>query len=117
MATTRILLALASILLAASAQAAFEPVSLAYEITGQNFRAPSTPNGGLSIRRCNDCTSQSIRVTDRTIYTFDGQPMTLDRFRDALAAAPADGVVLAVMHHLQTDTVLRVSAIVRRNRQ
>ena len=115
MTQTRILLSVLFILVAGAAQADFEPVSLAYEISGKDFTVPATPNGGLTLRRCDDCASQSIRVTDTTLYSFNGQQMILDRFKDALAAAPRNQVVLAVMHHLESDTVVRVSAVVRRD--
>lgn len=115
MTQVRILLTVAASLLAVPVQADFEPVSMAYEVAGKHFTAPATPNGGLTLRRCGDCTPQTIRVTETTLYSFDGQQMILDRFRDALAAAPRNHVMLAVMHHLESDTVLRVSAIVRRD--
>ena len=97
------------------AGAAFERVSLAYEVSTRNFTAPATQNGGVVIRRCDNCSLQSIRVTASTTYTLDGEMLSLEKFKDALVLSNGDAVTLTVLHHLESDTVLRVSATTVRN--
>lgn len=97
------------------AVAAFERVSLAYEVSTRNFTAPASTNGGIVIRECDSCEMRSIRVTAGTAYTLDGKSITLDEFKDALVLSGRDTVLLTVLHHLESDTVLRVSATSVRN--
>lgn len=109
------ILMLAIVAMAASlpASAAFEMVSRAYEVRMRNFTAPTTPNGGLILRECNGCDSVSIRVTSATSYLVGGRPVSLERFREALAAATDETVSLGVVHDLKSDTVSQVIATLR----
>ena len=100
----------ASLLAALPALAAFERVSMAYEVVPRNFTAPATANGGLVIRECDRCAMRSIRVTAGTTYTMNGDRVTLDEFKDALDLRDREAVLLTVLHHLESDTVLSVSA-------
>ncbi len=110
MRATILMLAMVTMALIAPAHAAFDVVSRAYEVSPRNFTMPTTPNGGLIMRECSACDARMLRVTSTTIYSFDGRQMSLDRFREALMTAPADAVTIGVTHHLESDTVLRVSA-------
>ena len=103
-------LALASTTLVLPAHAAFEFVSKAYEIEANSFTPPTTLNGGLIVRPCSSCDSLRLRVTGDTTYTFDGEQMSLYRFRDALSRTPADNLSIGVLHHLESDTVLSIFA-------
>lgn len=104
---------IASLAMALPAQAAFEYVSRAYEVKARNFVAPVTPNAGFVVKTCDDCASLRLRTTVETRYSFDGKWMSLERFRDTLQKAPADQVSIGVLHHLETDTVLRIFATQR----
>ena len=92
------------------ADAAFQYVSRAYEIKAQNFIAPTTQNSGFVVKTCDDCDSLRLRNTSETRYAFNGQWMSLDRFRETLQRAPAEQVTIGVLHHLESDTVLRIFA-------
>ena len=109
-------LAAASIALMAMlvpAHAAIEYVSKAYEVKAQNFVAPTTPNSGFVVKTCDNCDSLRLRNSSETRYSFNGQWMSLDRFRETLQRAPAEQVSIGVLHHLESDTVLRIFATQR----
>ena len=108
--TTTIILTAIVFIASHSALASFEPIALAYEVKTQNFTAPATANGGLLLRECDACKYRSIRVTASTAYSVNGEPLTLDKFKDALSYSSRSNVTLTVLHHLESNTVLRVSA-------
>jgi hypothetical protein len=102
-------LALCALSLSAAAQ--FTTVAPAYEVALKNFRAPATQNGGLAFRQCDTCELQQVRVTPSTTYSINGQSVLLKEFRKALRVADnRKAVTVVVKHHLETDTVVSVSA-------
>lgn len=108
-------LMVAALIVALPAAATFERVSLAYEVATRNFTPPATQSGGLVLRQCDTCTRQSIRVTPGTLYVLDGESLSLDKFKEALQLSGSNPITLTVLHHLESDTVLRVSATTIRN--
>ena len=108
--TTTLALAVFAIVASHNALAAFERVAQAYEVKTKNFTAPASANGGIVIRECDACRFRSIRVTTATAYSIDGESLTLDNFKDALAASRRSTVTLTVLHDLESDTVVRISA-------
>ncbi len=93
-----------------SANAEFRTVSQAYEITLSDFRVPATPSSAVIFKECVDCDSRSIRVTPATRYELNGQPVDLKDFRARIfQIRDRSSVILTVLHHLESNTVIAVS--------
>ena len=94
-------------LISTQAVATFGPViSKAYEVALSDFRAPSTTNGGIAFKECEDCTLQMVRVTAGTRYSVNGKSLQLEAFREKLAAVhKREGALVTVLHHLESDTI------------
>jgi hypothetical protein len=94
-------------LLSTQAVATFGPVvSKAYEVALSDFRAPTTANGGIAFRECEDCTLQTVRVTAGTRYSVNGKSLKLAAFREMIAAVrKREDALVTVLHHLETDTI------------
>lgn len=111
--TNRIVLiaALATTVFAGSPVAAdFQTVSRAYEVALSDFRMAATHNGAVIFRRCADCEATAVRVTPKTLYQLNGQPVTLREFRKSIFQVRdrAAGTII-VLHHLESDTVESVT--------
>ena len=94
--------------LAASAQG--EVVSQAYELTMEQFTAPTTANSGLAFKECEDCEVQRMRVTAATSYTVNGRQVRLDEFRQAVSQLRgSEQASVTVLRHLESNTVVAIS--------
>ncbi|MDH4125347.1 MAG: hypothetical protein OEW64_08930 [Gammaproteobacteria bacterium] len=93
---------------AASAQA--EVVSQAYELTMEQFTAPTTANASISFRECDDCEILRMRVSDATSYTVNSKQVRLEEFRLAVAQLRgSERASVTVLHHLESNTVQSIS--------
>lgn len=93
--------------------AAFETISLAYEISLSNFRVPVTPSSAVSLQKCDDCEQISIRVTPGTTYAINDEVVTLEQFRKTVFdIRDRENETIIVLHHLESDTVLSVSVTI-----
>lgn len=96
--------------LSMTAVADFNTVARAYELKLSNFRLPITPNSSLGMRTCAECSMQALRVTSNTQYSINGEAMDLKEFRKRVfQIRNRDKANLLVKHHLETDTVTKVS--------
>lgn len=96
---------------AMTAHAEFRTISQAYEIALSDFRVPATPSSAVIIKECAECDSRSIRVTPATRYELNGQTMELKDFRAGIfQVRDRASVILTVLHHLESNTVVAVSA-------
>ena len=86
-------------------------VSRAYEVSLDNFTAPTTANSGVSFKQCDDCEREIIRVTAGTRYSVNGKSVRLEDFRKAVGSArDAGDKTVTVLHHLESDTVEALDA-------
>jgi len=100
--------------LALPAAAEFRTVAEAYEVQLSNLRLPRSAGSTVSFKTCDACAYQTIRVTADTSWTVNGRAMSLDKFRDRIAALEdRDDKTLTVLHHLEDDQVLKVSITLR----
>ena len=107
------LVAVALCALCFSAAAQFRTIAPAYEVLLSNFRPPETANGGVAFRQCGDCEMQQLPVTSSTVYVLNGQSVVLKEFREALISVDnRESVTVMVMHHLESDTVIKVSVTI-----
>lgn len=108
----RTLLLAAVLLLSVPAAADFETVVKAHEVRVSDIRLPGTATGTLSFKSCVECPYQTVRVTATTRYEANGRNYTLEQFRSELEAnATPRSEWLTVMHHLESNTITAVQAI------
>ncbi len=101
-------IALIGLGLAASVQA--EVVSQAYELTMDQFTAPTTANSNIAFKECEDCQVLRMRVSAATSYTVNGKQVRLDDFRLAVAELRGnEQASVTVLHHLESNTVQSIS--------
>lgn len=96
-----------------SAGAADRIISQAYEVVLSEFTAPATENGGASFKTCSECDRRIVRVTSGTRYSVNGQAVTLEEFRRAVAQADdRDEKSVTVLHHLESDTIVSIDVYI-----
>lgn len=90
--------------------AEFQTVSLAYEISLNNFWAPASHNAAVIFRECDECDPLRVRVTANTVYRVNNELVTLKEFRKSIfrVRRRADETII-VLHHLESDTIEQVS--------
>lgn len=95
------------------ATADFRTVNRAHEVPFQNLRLPGTAVGTLSFRECSNCDLVSLRATPETVYRLNGEALELSDFSVEMqrirSRAIAAGNIVAVLHNLDTGTVVSVS--------
>lgn len=108
----RILLLGALLLLSVPAAADFEPVVQAHEVMISDIRLPGAAGGTLSFKPCVNCPYETVRVTPNTRYEANGRSYTLEEFRRQLEeTVNPRSEWLTVMHHLETNTITAVQAV------
>ena len=82
----------------------------AYEISVADLRLPQSEAGTLGFKPCDDCSYLTMRVDGNTEWVFDTSRMSLEKFRRSLSTVTDRANTPAtVMHHLDGDSVIRVS--------
>ncbi|MBT8084269.1 MAG: hypothetical protein HKN35_02915 [Woeseia sp.] len=90
----------------AAALADIKTITEAHEINLNNFRAPGTTSGTISMRDCDACTPTTLRVNADTRYFVNGEVVSLADFRQQLASSRnRNETVVIVSHHLESNTV------------
>lgn len=85
-------------------------VSQAYELTLSQFMAPTTANSGIAFKECDDCENLRTRVTDATSYSVNGDPVSLEKFRQAISQIrDREETSVTVLRHLESNTVVSIS--------
>ncbi len=103
---TKTLFAITLICFSLSAAAEDRIISLAYELTLSDFRAPTTANSSISFKECDECEQIRTRVTPNTRYSINGKTVRLEDFRKAVTQAhDRDKKDVTVLHHLESDTI------------
>lgn len=110
----RILLTALLLSLALPAAADFRTIVEGYEIAANNIRLPQTRFGTIAFKRCNTCPYETMRVSPDVSWEINGQPTTLEKFRQRLSSLddPANRTV-TVGHHLENDLIVRVTTLIR----
>ncbi len=105
----RMLLVLVLLGLSLSAAADFRTITEVYEVDLIDLRLPGTEGGTLSIKECDDCAAQILRVSTTARYVLNDRDVTLVEFKKAISRIRnREDVILDVFHHLQSNTVTAV---------
>lgn len=93
-----------------SATADIRTIAEAYEIALSDVQMPASVNGVLAFKRCATCELEVVNVNDHTEYVLDRKNIELADFRRSLATVrDRSAVTIIVKHHLESDTIVRVS--------
>ncbi len=96
--------------LSLSAAAQITTVQLSHEVRLSDIRLPQSSGGTIGYKTCDDCAYETTRVSSYTRYTFNGQRMTLDKFRVAVSrVGDRNGIYATVLQHLEEDVVTAVT--------
>ena len=88
----------------------FETVARSHELTMSDVRAPTSRFSSISFRQCETCEHVTARLTAKTRYVVNGRDVRFERFWELFEQVDnREQVSLAVLHHLETDTVLKIS--------
>lgn len=111
----KVLIAAALLSLTLPAAADFQTVSRAYEVKLSNVTVPTSQNGRVLFKQCDDCDIESARLTPNTDFVVNGRSVRFEKFRIvAKESNNADTVPVTVLHHLETGNVVRVSLTLRK---
>ena len=78
------LIAAIALALTAPVFAQITTVALAHEVNLNDVRFPQSTSGTIGFKACSECEYATKRVSDDTRWVLNGQPVTLERFRDEL---------------------------------
>jgi len=96
--------------LSLSAAAQITTVQLAHEVRLSDMRLPQSSGGTVGYKTCADCSYDTTRVSSYTKYTFNGQRMTLDKFRVAVGrVSDRNEIYATVLQHLEEDVVTAIT--------
>ncbi len=110
----KIVIASLFLVLAMPAAAEIKLLQRGYEVALSNLRLPATEGGTIAFRECDECSFITKRVNAETRWVLNGQRVSLEQFRESVAAVPADKRRHAtVLRHLDTDRITRVSLYIR----
>ena len=105
----RKLLVLVLLGLSLTAAADFRTTTEVYEIDLINLRLPGTEGGTLALKECDDCETQTLRVSAGTRYVLNHRDVTLVEFKKAISRVRnREDVIVDVAHHLESDSVTKV---------
>ena len=84
---------LASLLIASTsiATANSYPPTKTFEGIISSVRMPATPNGTITLRECDDCDFQTIRVTSNTRFEVNNKSVKFDDFRKLVLELKPEG--------------------------
>jgi hypothetical protein len=94
MTAHKILATVALLAVVSTAQAAriLEQPEEGYELTLAQVTLPSTASGGVTMKRCDDCTYSTHVLTSSTQYFVNGQVLPFDQFKRIADDLRADRV-------------------------
>lgn len=95
------------------AGAQLKTITEAYEVSMADVRLPSSETGTISFRKCGECDFEIRRVNSETIYEFNGETMSLEKFRRAVNGVDrALNIPVQVVHHLERDEITKLFVVV-----
>ena len=102
---------LLSISMMAGAQ--LRTISEAYEVRMADVRLPSSETGTISFKKCKECDFVIRRVSRNTEYEFNGEKMSLEKFRQAVNGVDRSlDIPVQVVHHLERDEITKLFVVV-----
>ncbi len=95
--------------LSLTAAAQFTTIAEAYEVSINDVRLPQNELGTIAFKKCSDCDYETRRISRDTVWEFNGERMTLEKFRRALATVDrSENIPVQVLHHLESNQVTKV---------
>lgn len=99
--------------LSITADAQLKTITEAYEVSMEDVRLPSSESGTIAFKRCRECALETRHVTPETVYEFNGEAMSLDKFRLAVSGVDRSrDIPVQVVHHLERDEITRLFVVV-----
>lgn len=110
----KIIVAALMLSLAFPAAAQLKTISAAYEIALSDFRLPQRNVGTIAYKKCAECTYETKRVDELTVWEINGKSMPLAKFREALRNVddPSQETI-QVLHHLESNRIKKVWILLR----
>lgn len=110
----KLLVAATLLCLALPAAADFQTVSRAYEVKLSNLTIPTSQNGRVLFKKCDECEMATARLTPNTSFLVNGRSVRFEKFRSvANEISDAVTVPVTVLEHLESGNVVRVSLTLR----
>ncbi len=95
--------------LALPAAAQFTTIAAAYEVAASDLRLPQSESGTIAYKRCAECSYETKRVDESTVWEINGARTTLEKFRRTVSRLENPGAeTVQVLHHLDRDRVTKV---------
>ena len=92
-----------------SAAAQFQTVAEAYEVALNDIRLPQNEVGTIAFKQCGECSYETRRVNRDTIWEFNGDRMSLEKFRRNFASIDrSQNIPVQILYHLELNQVTRV---------
>ena len=99
--------------LSLTAAAQFKTIAEAYEVSINDLRLPQSEAGTIAYKKCSDCDYETRRVNRATVWEFNGERMSLEKFRHALATVDrSENIPVQVLHHLESNQVTKVWVLI-----
>ena len=109
----RIIFAASLLCLSLAAAAQLKTISEAYEVSVTDLRLPASEIGTITLRKCPECKFESLQVLETTVYEFNGEQMSLEKFRRSVANLySSKNIPVQVLHHLESNQVRNVWVLV-----
>ena len=110
----RILITALALILALPVTAQITTIALAEEVSLASVRLPQTDSGTLAYKSCEGCEYRTVRVSSDCTWRVNGQRLTLEKFRTAVAGvSDRDNEYVTVKRHLENDLITDVSIVIR----
>lgn len=110
----RHLITVFALVLALPVTAQITTIQLAQEVSLASVRLPQSTSGTLAFKACDECDYQTVRVSPDCSWRVNDRPMSLERFRLAVAElSDRDNEYVTVIHHLERDVITEVSIVLR----
>jgi hypothetical protein len=105
------LLATLALAFATSADGQMRVLEQSYEVSPGQIVLPSSPGGGMVLRKCPTCAPATIATNANTLYTVGAESLPLQGFATVLREHPY--VQVTVMTNMRGDLItrLRVAAL------
>lgn len=109
MNTIKAMLLTSALFAASVAYSDTHPATRTFEALATTVRMPVSASGTITLRECDDCEVQSIRVTPDTQYRINEQSMPLEQFRHAIRDLQNNGAhVVNVRRDEASQTVASI---------
>ena len=95
--------------LAITAAAQMKDPGAAYEVSMADIRLPTSEVGTIGFKRCGECNFETRRVSRATVWEFNGERMSLEKFRRRVSEVDRSlNVPIQVLHDFGSNQVTRV---------